>query len=35
MACLLILQDEYGRDLEILQEEPKTAEELLKHGYYH
>jgi hypothetical protein len=26
-----ILQDEYGRDLEeILQEEPKTAEELLK-----
>jgi hypothetical protein len=25
-----ILQDEYGRDLEEIQEEPKTAEELLK-----
>jgi hypothetical protein len=32
-----ILQDEYGRDLEeILQEEPKTAEELKNsYGYYH
>jgi hypothetical protein len=31
MACSLTYSDEYGRDLEeILQEEPKTAEELLK-----
>jgi hypothetical protein len=37
MAFADILQDEYGRDLEeILQEEPKTAEELLNsYGYYH
>jgi hypothetical protein len=39
MACLLTyFRTEYGRDLEeILQEEPETAEELLKnsYGYYH